>query len=45
MPRDGSLELLALADLPLELVVLAKGAAHWLTSGLPLVIASPCWRF
>jgi len=39
--EDGSLELLALADLPLELVVLAKGAAHWLTSGLPLVIASP----
>jgi heme exporter protein B len=39
--EDGSLELLALADLPLELVVLAKGAAHWLTSGLLLVIASP----
>jgi heme exporter protein B len=39
--EDGSLELLALADLPLELVVLAKTAAHWLTSGLPLVIASP----
>lgn len=39
--EDGSLELLALADLPLELVVLAKCAAHWLTSGLLLVIASP----
>jgi len=39
--EDGSLELLALADLPLELVVLAKTVAHWLTSGLPLVIASP----
>ncbi len=39
--EDGSLELLALADLPLELVVLAKAAAHWLTSALPLVIASP----
>jgi heme exporter protein B len=39
--EDGSLDLLALADLPLELVVLAKSAAHWLTSGLPLVIASP----
>jgi heme exporter protein B len=39
--EDGSLELLALADLPLELVVLAKSVAHWLTSGLPLVIASP----
>jgi heme exporter protein B len=39
--EDGSLELLALADLPLELVVLAKCAAHWLTSGLLLVLASP----
>ena len=39
--EDGSLDLLALADLPLELVVIAKSAAHWLTSGLPLVIASP----
>ena len=39
--EDGSLELLALADLPLELVVLAKAAAHWLTSALPLVVASP----
>ncbi|HEX5080390.1 MAG TPA: heme exporter protein CcmB [Geminicoccaceae bacterium] len=39
--EDGSLELLALADLPLELVVLGKSAAHWLTGGLPLAIASP----
>jgi heme exporter protein B len=39
--EDGSLELLALADLPLELVVLGKSAAHWLGSGLPLVLASP----
>ena len=26
---------------PLELVVLAKAAAHWITSCLPLVIATP----
>jgi len=39
--EDGSLELLVLADLPLELVVLAKCTAHWLTSGLLLVVASP----
>jgi heme exporter protein B len=39
--EDGSLELLVLADLPQELVVLAKCAAHWLTSGLLRVIASP----
>lgn len=38
---DGSLEQLALADLPLELIVLAKCLAHWLMSGLVLVIASP----
>lgn len=38
---DGSLEQLALADLPLELTVLAKCLAHWLMSGLVLVIASP----
>jgi heme exporter protein B len=39
--EDGSLELLALGALPLELVALAKCVAHWLTSGLVLVIASP----
>jgi heme exporter protein B len=38
---DGSLELLILAPLPLELVVIAKVAAHWLTTGLPLIIAAP----
>jgi heme exporter protein B len=39
--EDGSLELLALGALPLELVALAKCLAHWLTSGLVLVVASP----
>ena len=39
--EDGSLELLALATMPLELAVLAKCLAHWLTSGLLLVIGSP----
>ena len=38
--EDGSLELLASAALPLELVALAKSLAHWLTSGLVLVLAS-----
>lgn len=38
---DGSLDLLLLAPLPLELAVLAKCAVHWLTSGLLLVVASP----
>jgi heme exporter protein B len=39
--EDGSLELLALAALPLELVVIAKCLSHWLTTGLVLVVASP----
>jgi heme exporter protein B len=39
--EDGSLELLALAPLPLEATVLAKALAHWLTTGLPLVVAGP----
>lgn len=39
--EDGSLEWLALAPLPLELTVLAKCLAHWLTTGLPLVIVAP----
>jgi len=38
---DGALDLLMMARLPLELVVLAKALAHWLTTGLPLVIVAP----
>ena len=39
--EDGSLDLLAQGVLPLELVVLGKCLAHWLTSGLLLVLVSP----
>ncbi|MCX7313300.1 MAG: heme exporter protein CcmB [Alphaproteobacteria bacterium] len=39
--EDGSLDLVLMADTPLELAVAAKAAAHWLTTGLPLVIATP----
>lgn len=39
--EDGSLELLALSPPALEVVVLAKVAAHWLTTGLPLIAAAP----
>ncbi len=39
--EDGSLELLLLQPLPLELAVAAKVVAHWLTTGLPLVAAAP----
>jgi heme exporter protein B len=38
---DGSLDLLVLASLPLELTVLAKCAGAWLATGLPLVVISP----
>jgi heme exporter protein B len=39
--EDGSLDLLAQGILPLELVALAKCAAHWLISGLLLVLVAP----
>ena len=39
--EDGSLEQMALSSLPLSIVVLAKVAAHWLTTGLPLIVAAP----
>jgi heme exporter protein B len=38
---DGSLDLILMGRAPLELVVGAKAVAHWLTTGLPLVIAAP----
>jgi heme exporter protein B len=38
---DGSLELLALSPVALELTVLAKVTAHWLTTGLPLILTAP----
>jgi heme exporter protein B len=39
--EDGSLDLILLGRAPLELVVIAKALAHWLTTGLPLVVAAP----
>jgi heme exporter protein B len=39
--QDGTLEQLLLSGTPLSLLVLAKMAAHWLTSGLMLAMASP----
>jgi heme exporter protein B len=38
---DGSLDLILMGRVPLEIVVVTKGLAHWVTTGLPLVIASP----
>ena len=39
--EDGSLDQLALSPLPLEATALAKALAHWLTTGLPLLVAAP----
>lgn len=39
--EDGSLDLLATSPLPLEAVVAVKSAAHWLVTGVPLVLVSP----
>ncbi|RCK30665.1 heme exporter protein CcmB [Thalassospira lucentensis] len=39
--EDGTLELLTLSPVSLEVVVLGKVVAHWLTTGLPLIVAAP----
>lgn len=39
--EDGSLEQLLLSPQPLFFLVLAKNIAHWLISGLPVVVLSP----
>lgn len=39
--EDGSLDLLTLSPLPLPVIVLGKVTAHWLTTGLPLIVAAP----
>ncbi len=39
--EDGSLDLLAVAPMPMEGVVAAKALAHWLVTGLPLTLAAP----
>lgn len=39
--EDGALDLIALSPHSLEAVATTKIAAHWLTTGLPLTLASP----
>jgi heme exporter protein B len=39
--EDGTLDQLVLCGQPLVLVALAKAAAHWLTTALPLILVSP----
>lgn len=38
---DGSLDVLALGRMPLELVATAKALAHWLSTGIPLALMAP----
>ncbi len=39
--EDGTLDLVATSPLPLEGAVSVKALAHWLTTGVPLVVAAP----
>ena len=39
--EDGSLDVMAMARLPFELLTLAKALAHWVTVSLPLAILAP----
>ncbi|MXU65552.1 heme exporter protein CcmB [Oceanomicrobium pacificus] len=39
--EDGTLDILMMSRLPLEALVAIKAIAHWLTTGLPLLIAAP----
>jgi heme exporter protein B len=39
--EDGSLDLILTGRTPLELVVATKALAHWLSTGLPLVVIAP----
>lgn len=39
--QDGSLEQMILSAQPLITVVMGKALAHWLSSGVPLVLAAP----
>ncbi len=39
--EDGTLDQLVLSGQPMFLIVLAKVSAHWLTTGVPLILLSP----
>jgi heme exporter protein B len=38
---DGSLEQMLLSPQPAVLIAIAKGLAHWLMTGVPLILAAP----
>ncbi len=39
--EDGSLEVMATGELPLELAAAAKSLAHWISTGIPLALMTP----
>lgn len=39
--EDGSLDLLLMSRMPLELTCAAKALAHWIASSIPLIVATP----
>lgn len=39
--EDGSLDILAMGRIPLELVAAAKALAHWISTGIPLALLAP----
>ena len=39
--EDGSLDLILMARMPAEIAIMVKALAHWLTTGLPLVVVAP----
>jgi heme exporter protein B len=39
--EDGTLDLVATSPVPLEYLAAMKALAHWMTTGLPLVLAAP----
>lgn len=39
--EDGSLDLLMMGSMPLELSIAVKAVAHWITTCLPLVVIAP----
>lgn len=39
--EDGTLDVIAMGPLPLELVCAAKALAHWISTGIPLALLAP----
>ena len=39
--EDGTLEIIRMSGQPIEIIVLVKCAAHWMVTGIPLILATP----